>query len=145
MLVILWTQEGALFPGDFVGIQSIHWNSRFQKLPKTLVLLIFFHKKPSEKRTYVFTGYSIKNGLWNSMWKAPMPCGLSAIFRLLANLVPFWRLVTCQLTILHYYVPAHTRCTTWLPVQHDIQCSRKFVLLDNCIMMCNKVYTYMSL
>ena len=52
-----------------------------------VVILIFFHNKPSERRPYVFTGYSIENGLWNSVQKAPTPYGptCTAISRLVAN------------------------------------------------------------
>ena len=93
-------------------------------------LPIFFHKKLSVRRLYVSTGYSIKNCLWNSVWKASTLCGPTCtISSLVTNLVPFWRLLTYQSTILHCYLPAHARCATWHPVQHDILCN---IESENC-------------
>ena len=60
-----------------------------------------------------------------ALW-SDMHCTFSS---LVANLVLFWRLLTYQSTILHCYLPAHARCATWHPVQHDILCN---IESENC-------------
>ena len=62
-----------------------------------VALLFSFHNNPSERRPYVFTGYSIENGRGKSVWKGDRVEGAYALWsdmhcnsRLVANLVPFW-------------------------------------------------------
>ena len=82
-----------------------------------VALLFSFHKKLSERRPYVLTGYSIENGLGNSVWKAPTPLwsDMHCNSRLVTNLVPFWRVVTRQFTVLLASFPG--------PVQLFVACS----------------------
>ena len=128
MLVILQVQVQKVFLSNVHCIQSI---PLALTLPENgwrrVSLLVFFHEKLSDRRSYVITSYFIKNGLGDSVWKAFTPCGLTctAISRLVANLVLFLRLLTCQFTVLHCYLSARAKCAAWLPVQYKIYCIRK--------------------
>ena len=128
MLVILQVQVQKVFLSNVHCIQSI---PLALTLPENgwrrVSLLVFFHEKLSDRRSYVITGYFIKNGLGDSVWKAFTPCGLTCttISRLVANLVPILRLLTYQFTVLHCYLSAHAKCAAWLPVQYKINCIRK--------------------
>ena len=93
--LLCWSFSGfeyrKCFVSDVLCIQSIHWHSRFQEMTDNTVcrvaLLIFFLKKPSGRKHYIFTGYSIEDSP-KQCWKMSMPCGptYTAISRIASRL-----------------------------------------------------------
>ena len=128
--LLCWSLSGFEYWRQFVChvlcIQSVHWHSYFQKTAniKWHYQLSFTRNSPWEGRT---SSPLIPSRMVSEtcLWKVSMSWGptCTVVSSLVTNLVPFWRLLTYQSTILHCYLPAHARCATWHPVQHDILCN----------------------
>lgn len=133
--LLCWSLSGFEYWRQFVShvlcIQSVHWHSYFQKTAN-----IKWHYQLSFTRNSPWRGRTSSPLIPSRMvsetcLKVSMSWGLTCtvVSSLVTNLVPFWRLLTYQSTILHCYLPAHARCATWLPV--------KFIISENCIVMCS--------
>ena len=119
------------FVSHVLCIQSVHWHSYFRKWPMSSGIANFISRETvCEKTIHLHQLFHQEQSL-KQFVKVSMLCGptCTTLSSLVTNLVPFWRLLTYQSTILHCYLSAHARCATWLPVQHDIRCNIK---QDNC-------------